>query len=207
MGGGRQTESRWGCRRRQRTKEHIPLQAKKNWVWSCVQGEQAPGWKSSPRPQRGGGWTELRLTYTWSQSHVEGIDAGQSKVGDLDLSAAADQNVVGLQVAVHHHVSVQEVQPPQQLLHHVLRPGQKRWRYSSHWGSLFWKNMALKSNVLSSVVPWSMKGLLSIKMQKSHDKNLCRVVAKKKKINEHLTGLDWKRSGIRFFSFFFFVLQ
>lgn len=68
---------------------------------------------------------ELRLTYAWSQRHVEGVDAGQSKVGDLDLSAAADQNVVGLQVAVHHHVCVQEVQPPQQLLHHVLRPGQK----------------------------------------------------------------------------------
>lgn len=84
-----------------------------------LQGERA-----AP-PQRGGGRLELRLTYTWSQSHVEGVDAGQSKVGDLDLPAAADQNVVGLQVAVHHHVCVQEVQPPQQLLHHVLRPGQK----------------------------------------------------------------------------------
>lgn len=79
-----------------------------------------------PSPQRGGGWLELRLTYTWSQSHVEGVDAGQSEVGDLDLPAAADQNVAGLQVAVHHHVCVQEVQPSQQLLHHVLQPGQKQ---------------------------------------------------------------------------------
>lgn len=109
---------------RRRTKEHFPPQAKKNQTeYEAVCRITGSRVKELPPPQRGGGWMELRLTYTWSQSHVEGVDAGQSKVGDLDLPAAADQNVVGLQVAVHHHVCVQEVQPSQQLLHHVLRPG------------------------------------------------------------------------------------
>lgn len=61
------------------------------------------------------------FTYTRSEGDVEGVDACQSKVCDLDFSAAADQDVSWFQVAVQHHVCVQEVQTSQQLLHHVLR--------------------------------------------------------------------------------------
>lgn len=61
-----------------------------------------------------------RLTYTWSESDVEGVHARQSKVCNLDFSAVADQDVFWFQVAVHHHVCVQEVKSSQQLLHHIL---------------------------------------------------------------------------------------
>lgn len=62
------------------------------------------------------------MTYTRCESHVEAVDAGQAEVGDLHAAAAAHQDVVGLQVAVNHHVGVQEVEAAQQLLHDVLQP-------------------------------------------------------------------------------------
>lgn len=61
------------------------------------------------------------LTYAWSQSDVEAVDARQAEVCDLHLSAAAHQDVLRLQVAVHHQVCVQKFQPPQHLLHYILK--------------------------------------------------------------------------------------
>ena len=55
------------------------------------------------------------MTYHRSQGHVKGVRARQSKVCDLNLPATADEDVVRLQVPVHHQVAVQEVQTEQQL--------------------------------------------------------------------------------------------
>ncbi len=60
------------------------------------------------------------LTYTWRESDIVGVDACQSKVCDLDFTTAADQDVFWFEVTVQHHVSVQEVQSLQQLLHQIL---------------------------------------------------------------------------------------
>ena len=60
------------------------------------------------------------FAYLWSQGNIEGVDACQSKVSNLEVSAAADQEVLWLQVTVHHVVGVQEVQATKQLQHQIL---------------------------------------------------------------------------------------
>lgn len=46
------------------------------------------------------------LTYAWSESDVKGVETRQSKISDLDLSVAVDQDVGWFEVAVQHHVAV-----------------------------------------------------------------------------------------------------
>lgn len=66
--------------------------------------------------------TELRhTTHHRGECHLEAVDAGETKVGQFDLSSAGDQDVLGLQVTVNHAVRVQEVQPLEQLVHHILQ--------------------------------------------------------------------------------------
>lgn len=60
------------------------------------------------------------ITHHRGERHLEAVDAGQTEVGQLDLSSAGDQDVLGLQVTVNHAVRVQEVQPLEQLVHHIL---------------------------------------------------------------------------------------
>lgn len=62
-------------------------------------------------------WT---ATHHRGERHLEAVDAGEAEVGQLDLSSAGDQDILGLQVTVNHAVRVQEVQPLEQLVHHIL---------------------------------------------------------------------------------------
>jgi len=68
--------------------------------------------------------TELRnitnITHHRGEGHLEAVDAGETKVGQFDLTSAGDQDVLGLQVTVNHAMRVQEVQPLEQLVHHIL---------------------------------------------------------------------------------------
>ncbi|TNN62319.1 hypothetical protein EYF80_027436 [Liparis tanakae] len=60
------------------------------------------------------------MTHHRGERHLEAVDAGQTKVGQFDLSSAGDQDVLGFQVTVDHAVRMQEVQPLEQLVHHIL---------------------------------------------------------------------------------------
>lgn len=59
-------------------------------------------------------------SYHGSERHVAAVDPSQSKVGQLHLTLAGDQDVLWFQVSVHHAVRVEEGQAAQQLAHQVL---------------------------------------------------------------------------------------
>lgn len=65
------------------------------------------------------------LTHHWSKRHLKAVYACQAKVCQFDLSSTGDQNVLGLQVSVNHTVWMKEVQPLQQLVHHILKNTEK----------------------------------------------------------------------------------
>lgn len=60
-------------------------------------------------------------SYHRSKGHVAAVDPGQSKVSQLHLALAGDQNVLWFQVSVHHAVRVKECKTAQQLPHQVLQ--------------------------------------------------------------------------------------
>lgn len=82
------------------------------------------------------------LTYAGGQSDVAAVDARQAEVCDLHLPAAAHEDVLRLQVAVHHQAGVQEFQPPQQLPHDVLQRQQSpsSCLKARIWIFIRWKN-------------------------------------------------------------------
>lgn len=65
-------------------------------------------------------------THHRGERHLEAVDAGQTKVGQFDLSPAGDQDILGLQVTVNHSVRVQEVQTLEQLVHHILQKSHQK---------------------------------------------------------------------------------
>ena len=57
------------------------------------------------------------------QHHVDVVDAGQSEIGQFDVTGCRDQDVLGLQIAVNDAVGMQEIHSAQDLIHDILRRG------------------------------------------------------------------------------------
>lgn len=60
-------------------------------------------------------------SYHRSEHHVATVDPGQAKVGQLHLALTGHQDVLWLQVSMHHPIGVKERQTAQQLAHQVLQ--------------------------------------------------------------------------------------
>lgn len=73
-----------------------------------------------------------RVTHHRGESHLETVDSSQTKVGQFDLSTAGDQDVLWLQVTVDHTVGVQEVEPLEKLVHHILEEARKQVEHCYH---------------------------------------------------------------------------
>lgn len=63
----------------------------------------------------------LCSSYHGGEHHVATVDPGQAKVGQLHLALTGHQNVLWLQVPMHHPIGVKERKTAQQLSHQVLQ--------------------------------------------------------------------------------------
>lgn len=89
------------------------------WINDCVYtGVVITGRFAAQIKARGRLWWG---SYHGGERHVAAVDPGQAKVGQLHLALTGHQNVLGLQVSVHHPVRVKEREAAQQLAHQVLQ--------------------------------------------------------------------------------------
>lgn len=60
------------------------------------------------------------IFYHRGQHHVDVVDAGQSEIGQFDLSGGRDQHILRFQVSMDDPVGVEEIHSAQNLVHQQL---------------------------------------------------------------------------------------